>query len=237
MTVDIDSSPKFSAYAHPERLVSTDWLAENLDRPGLVVVESDEDVLLYETGHIPGAVKIDWHTDLNDDVTRDYIDGERFAALLGLEGHRPGHDRRHLRRQEQLVGRLRPLGLHAVRPRGRAPARRRPRPLDRRGARDDDGCDHPASPSSTPSSTATTPPSAPSRTTCSPTSATRSSTCAPRRSTAASAQRLPPTPRRARCVPDTSRRRHQCRGHGPPRRTRRSRPAPNSTTSTSARPG
>src|SRR6478609_8170790 len=86
MTVDSDPSPKFSAYAHPERLVSTEWLAENLDRPGLVVVESDEDVLLYETGHIPGAVKIDWHTDLNDGVTRDYIDGERFAALLGSKG-------------------------------------------------------------------------------------------------------------------------------------------------------
>lgn len=86
MTVDIDASPKFSAYAHPERLVSTVWLAENLGKPGLVVVESDEDVLLYETGHIPGAVKIDWHTDLNDDVTRDYIDGERFAALLGSKG-------------------------------------------------------------------------------------------------------------------------------------------------------
>ena len=55
-------------------------------RPGLVVVESDEDVLLYETGHIPGAVKIDWHTDLNDPVVRDYVDGEGFAALLGGKG-------------------------------------------------------------------------------------------------------------------------------------------------------
>jgi len=51
-----------------------------------VVVESDEDVLLYETGHIPGAVKIDWHTDLNDDVTRDYVDGEAFAALASAKG-------------------------------------------------------------------------------------------------------------------------------------------------------
>jgi thiosulfate/3-mercaptopyruvate sulfurtransferase len=78
-----DSSPKFDAYAHPERLVTTDWLAEHLSDPDVAVVESDEDVLLYETGHIPGAVKIDWHIDLNDPVTRDYIDGERFAALLG----------------------------------------------------------------------------------------------------------------------------------------------------------
>ena len=55
-----------AAYAHPERLVTADWLSGNLGRPGLAVVESDEDVLLYDTGHIPGAVKIDWHTDLND---------------------------------------------------------------------------------------------------------------------------------------------------------------------------
>ncbi len=83
MPAPTDSSPKFEAYAHPERLVSTDWLAEHLDDPDVVVVESDEDVLLYETGHIPGSVKVDWHTDLNDPVTRDYVDGERFAALLG----------------------------------------------------------------------------------------------------------------------------------------------------------
>ena len=49
-----------------------------------MVVESDEDVLLYETGHIPGAVKIDWHTDLNDPVTRDYVDGERLRGAAGL---------------------------------------------------------------------------------------------------------------------------------------------------------
>lgn len=86
MPVEFDAAEKFSAYAHPERLVSTEWLAERLGRPGLVVVESDEDVLLYETGHIPGAVKIDWHLDLNDPVMRDYIDAERFAALLGSKG-------------------------------------------------------------------------------------------------------------------------------------------------------
>ncbi|MDJ1370467.1 sulfurtransferase [Gulosibacter molinativorax] len=83
MSIEIDPHPKFAEYAHPERLVSTQWLAENLDRKGLVVVESDEDVLLYDTGHIPGSVKIDWHTDLNDEVVRDYVDGESFAKLLG----------------------------------------------------------------------------------------------------------------------------------------------------------
>jgi thiosulfate/3-mercaptopyruvate sulfurtransferase len=83
MTTARHPDPKFQEYAHPERLVTTAWLAEHLDDPQVVVVESDEDVLLYETGHIPGAVKVDWHTDLNDPVTRDYVDGERFAKLLG----------------------------------------------------------------------------------------------------------------------------------------------------------
>jgi thiosulfate/3-mercaptopyruvate sulfurtransferase len=88
MAVATDPNPAFAAFAHPERLVSTEWLAEHLGEPGLVVVESDEDVLLYETGHIEGAVKIDWHTDLNDPVLRDYLDGEGFAKLLGAKGIR-----------------------------------------------------------------------------------------------------------------------------------------------------
>ncbi|MGV8886240.1 MAG: sulfurtransferase [Microbacteriaceae bacterium] len=86
MAVPVDSSADFSGYAHPERLVSAEWLEANLATPGLVVVESDEDVLLYETGHIEGAVKIDWHTDLNDPIERDYIDGAAFAELLGSKG-------------------------------------------------------------------------------------------------------------------------------------------------------
>ena len=87
MTVDFDTtSASFAEYAEPGRLVSTDWLAAHLGEPGLVVVESDEDVLLYETGHIPGAVKVDWHTELNDPVVRDYVDGAGFAALLGRKG-------------------------------------------------------------------------------------------------------------------------------------------------------
>lgn len=86
MPAEFDSAAKFAEYAHPERLVTTDWLAERLGQPGLVVVESDEDVLLYETGHIPGSVKVDWHTELNDPVVRDYVDGEQFAALLGSKG-------------------------------------------------------------------------------------------------------------------------------------------------------
>src|SRR6478609_10006512 len=91
MPYPVEQNEKFAAYAHPERLVSTEWLAAAIDGGALaggklVVVESDEDVLLYETGHIPGAVKIDWHTDLNDEVTRDYVDGAAFAALAAAKG-------------------------------------------------------------------------------------------------------------------------------------------------------
>jgi thiosulfate/3-mercaptopyruvate sulfurtransferase len=91
MSYPVEQNEKFAAYAHPERLVSTEWLAAEIDAGALndgklVVVESDEDVLLYETGHIPGAVKIDWHTDLNDEVTRDYVEGEAFAALAAAKG-------------------------------------------------------------------------------------------------------------------------------------------------------
>ncbi len=83
---DHDTDPKITEYADPSVLVTTDWLADHLDDPELVVVESDEDVLLYETGHIPGAVKIDWHTELQDPVTRDYVDGEGFADLMRAKG-------------------------------------------------------------------------------------------------------------------------------------------------------
>jgi thiosulfate/3-mercaptopyruvate sulfurtransferase len=86
MAVPHDSDPRFSQYAHAGKLVSTQWLAEHLEHPDVVIVESDEDVLLYETGHIPGAVKIDWHMDLNDPLTRDYLDGAAFAELMARNG-------------------------------------------------------------------------------------------------------------------------------------------------------
>ncbi|MDL1896792.1 sulfurtransferase [Anaerolineae bacterium CFX7] len=74
------------AYAHPEKLVETEWVAEHRDDPNLRIVESDEDILLYEVGHIPGAVKIDWVADLNDPLRRDYIDRARFEQLLSKSG-------------------------------------------------------------------------------------------------------------------------------------------------------
>ncbi|MER2136176.1 MAG: sulfurtransferase [Arthrobacter sp.] len=86
MPLPADPNPKFADYAHPEKLVSTDWLAAHLDSPDLVVLESNEDILLYDTGHIPGARKIDWHTDLNDADTRDFVDGAAFAKLMGEKG-------------------------------------------------------------------------------------------------------------------------------------------------------
>ncbi|MGH9182471.1 MAG: sulfurtransferase [Acidimicrobiales bacterium] len=85
-TVATDTAPQLQGYAHPELLVTTEWLADHLEDPGVVVVESDEDVLLYDTGHIPGAVKIDWHTDLQDPVARDYLDSEGFAKLMSSKG-------------------------------------------------------------------------------------------------------------------------------------------------------
>src|SRR3954471_18775280 len=86
MPVANDPSPDLAQYAHPEMLVTADWVEAHLDDPDVVIVESDEDVLLYDTGHIPGAVKVDWHTELNDEVTRDYVDGARFARLTGARG-------------------------------------------------------------------------------------------------------------------------------------------------------
>lgn len=86
MSIELDKNAKIAEYAHPEVLVSTEWLAKNLGLDNLVIVESDEDVLLYELGHIPGAVKIDWHTDLNDPVLRDYVSDEEFAKLLSSKG-------------------------------------------------------------------------------------------------------------------------------------------------------
>ncbi|HLL83973.1 MAG TPA: sulfurtransferase [Longimicrobium sp.] len=76
-------------YARPEALVSTEWVAGHLDDPSVRLVESDEDVLLYEVGHIPGAAKIDWHTDLQHPLNRDYLDEESFARLMRERGISP----------------------------------------------------------------------------------------------------------------------------------------------------
>jgi thiosulfate/3-mercaptopyruvate sulfurtransferase len=75
-----------SSYAHPEVLVDTDWVAEHLNDAGLRFVEADEDILLYEQGHIPGAVKLDWHVDVQDPLQRDFVDKAGFEALMSRWG-------------------------------------------------------------------------------------------------------------------------------------------------------
>ena len=73
-------------YAKPEVLVSTDWVAEHLNDAALRIVESNEDQLLYPSGHIPGAIQIDWAADLNDQLRRDYLDKAGFEKLMARSG-------------------------------------------------------------------------------------------------------------------------------------------------------
>ena len=73
-------------YAHPEVLVTTDWVLENKDKDGIKIVESDDDILLYEVSHIEGAIKLDWETELQDSLVRDYVNQENFEALLASKG-------------------------------------------------------------------------------------------------------------------------------------------------------
>ncbi|MBI5929306.1 MAG: sulfurtransferase [Chloroflexi bacterium] len=75
-----------SGYAHPDALVDTDWVAQHLSDPEVRIVESNEDPLLYASGHIPGAIQIDWVTDLNDQIRRDYLDRKSFETLMSKHG-------------------------------------------------------------------------------------------------------------------------------------------------------
>jgi thiosulfate/3-mercaptopyruvate sulfurtransferase len=75
-----------SGYVHPEVLVDTSWVAEHLNDSSVRLIEADEDVLLYEIGHIPGAVKLDWHVDVQDRVARDFIDQKGFEQLMSQWG-------------------------------------------------------------------------------------------------------------------------------------------------------
>jgi thiosulfate/3-mercaptopyruvate sulfurtransferase len=76
-------------YAHPEVLVSTQWVAEHLNDPSVRVVESNEDPLVYPSGHVPGAAEVDWTRDLNDPVRRDYLGREGFQSLMRRLGAGP----------------------------------------------------------------------------------------------------------------------------------------------------
>ncbi|QNQ89734.1 sulfurtransferase [Corynebacterium poyangense] len=86
MTVPFDPAPQFREFAHPERLVSASWLSARLGGPGLKVVESDQDSLLYDIGHIPGAVRLDWRRELNNALFRDIVDPETFARVMSEKG-------------------------------------------------------------------------------------------------------------------------------------------------------
>lgn len=76
-------------YANPDKLVSTQWVADHLNDSNVRIVESNEDPLLYPSGHIPGAVEVDWVKDLNDPLRRDYLDKEGFEALASRIGITP----------------------------------------------------------------------------------------------------------------------------------------------------
>jgi thiosulfate/3-mercaptopyruvate sulfurtransferase len=85
-TTNTSFSPQ-SGYAHPEVLVDTAWVAAHAGLPGVRIVEADEDPLLYEAmGHIAGAVKLDWHVDVQDPIRRDFVNQEAFEALMSRYG-------------------------------------------------------------------------------------------------------------------------------------------------------
>ncbi len=85
MTAPVESR----GYAHGEVLVSTGWVADHLNDPSVRVIESNEDLLLYPSGHLPGAVQVDWTADLNDQVRRDYLSREAFESLASRIGITP----------------------------------------------------------------------------------------------------------------------------------------------------
>lgn len=86
MTAPVESR----GYAASDGLVATDWVAAHLSDPAVRIIESNEDMLLYPSGHIPGAVQVDWTRDLNDQVRRDYLSRQPFEALASRIGITPG---------------------------------------------------------------------------------------------------------------------------------------------------
>src|SRR5919198_1990527 len=78
-----------AGYAHPEVLVETDWVKQNLGKPGIKLVEIDVDTKAYDAGHLPGAVGFNWQTQLQDQVRRDIIGKEAFEKLVGGAGISP----------------------------------------------------------------------------------------------------------------------------------------------------
>jgi thiosulfate/3-mercaptopyruvate sulfurtransferase len=85
----LNSPIEARGYVHPEALVTTQWVSDHLNDPSIRILESNEDVLLYDTGHVEGAQKIDWHADLNDQLQRDYLEPQKFAELMSRLGIKP----------------------------------------------------------------------------------------------------------------------------------------------------
>ncbi|MGE5845369.1 MAG: sulfurtransferase [Ignavibacteria bacterium] len=84
------SEIKDKGYSNPDVLVTTEWAANHLNDKNVRIVESNEDQLLYSTGHIPGAVHVDWTKDLNDQIRRDYLDKKGFESLMSRIGATSG---------------------------------------------------------------------------------------------------------------------------------------------------
>ena len=122
-----------------EVLVDTDWVASHLDDPAFRLIEVDEDTTAYAGGHIRNAIAWHWKDDLHDGLRREFLDQDALRGAPGPLRRRPRHDRRALRRQQQLVRHLRLLGaaLQGLRP--RAAGGRRPQEVGARGARAGDG--------------------------------------------------------------------------------------------------
>lgn len=76
-------------FSHPESVVETDWLHEHLEDPEIRIIESNENPLLYGTGHIPGAIHVGWRDDLQDPIIRDYASADSFCALCERHGIAP----------------------------------------------------------------------------------------------------------------------------------------------------
>uniref|UniRef100_A0A832I0K0 Sulfurtransferase n=1 Tax=Eiseniibacteriota bacterium TaxID=2212470 RepID=A0A832I0K0_UNCEI len=89
MRHDVPAEIAARGYARPEVLVTTEWVAAHLDDPAVRIVESNEDPLLYPSGHVPGALEVDWAADLNDPVRRDYLDRAGFERLMSRLGCTP----------------------------------------------------------------------------------------------------------------------------------------------------
>jgi len=89
MTAGGASKIEDRGYSNPSVLVSTDWVQDHLNDPNIRIVESNEDPLLYPSGHIPGAVEVDWTRDLNDPIRRDYLMRPGFEALMSRIGATP----------------------------------------------------------------------------------------------------------------------------------------------------